>query len=390
MSMRHHCNQSSRRQFLGAMGGAALGTALTPGINFAQQAPSSKVVIEKCDNYTSELLPTLTKIFDQLGGLGSMVRNKTVAIKINMVGGAFERVAFKPHEETFWTHPKVVGAVTHLLGKAGARRVRILEGSWSSSDPLEEYMMEVGWKPQDIASAAKLVEFENTNVVGRAKGYKRITVPDGGHLFPGFDLNHSYSECDFFISIGKLKEHATAGVTMSIKNMFGATPVTIYGEGAGINEPSTDPHGGRGPMHSGNRQPSKSAPSENNPKSPREAGYRIPRIISDIVAARPIHLAMIDAIDSITGGEGPWNRGVKPVHPGILIAGLNPVCVDAVGASCMGFDPMAVRGTPPFERCDSTLFLAEQHGIGTRDLKRIEVIGVPIEKVRIDYRQYKG
>ena len=46
----------------------------------------------------------------------------------------------------------------------------------------------------------------------------------------------------------------------------------------------------------------------------------------------------------------------------------------------MGFDPMADRGTAPFETCDSTLRMAEKLGIGTRDLKRIEVVGVPIAK----------
>lgn len=114
--------------------------------------------------------------------------------------------------------------------------------------------------------------------------------------------------------------------------------------------------------------------------------FRIPRIVADVNAARPIHLSIIDGIYTMTGGEGPWNRGVNPVHPGILIAGLNPVNTDAVGAAVMGFDPMAVRGTPPFERCDSTLQLAEQHGIGTTDLSRTEVIGTPISSVRFDYR----
>ena len=52
----------------------------------------------------------------------------------------------------------------------------------------------------------------------------------------------------------------------------------------------------------------------------------------------------------------------------------------------MGFDPMADRGTAPFETCDSTLKLAEQLGIGTRDLSRIEVRGVPIEKGRVYFR----
>jgi hypothetical protein len=51
----------------------------------------------------------------------------------------------------------------------------------------------------------------------------------------------------------------------------------------------------------------------------------------------------------------------------------------------MGFDPMADRGTPPFERCDSTLKLAEDAGLGTRDLKRIEVVGASIPEARFDF-----
>ncbi len=83
----------------------------------------------------------------------------------------------------------------------------------------------------------------------------------------------------------------------------------------------------------------------------------------------------------MTGGEG-GGRPENHVRPRLLVAGTNAVCVDAVGAAVMGFDPMADRGSPPFEKCDSTLRLGEELGVGTRDLKRIEVIGaqVAIEK----------
>jgi uncharacterized protein (DUF362 family) len=73
------------------------------------------------------------------------------------------------------------------------------------------------------------------------------------------------------------------------------------------------------------------------------------------------------------------------VNPRVIVAGRNPVTTDAVGMAVMGFDPMADRGTPPFETCDSTLRLAEEAGIGTRDLKRIEVVGSRIEQVRFDF-----
>ena len=38
----------------------------------------------------------------------------------------------------------------------------------------------------------------------------------------------------------------------------------------------------------------------------------------------------------------------------------------------------APRDTPPFRKCDNTLLLAEANGVGSADLKRIEVVGVPI------------
>ncbi len=47
----------------------------------------------------------------------------------------------------------------------------------------------------------------------------------------------------------------------------------------------------------------------------------------------------------------------------VLVAGTNAVCVDAVGAVVMGFDPMAERGTAPFENCDSTRGLGEELGL---------------------------
>ena len=104
------------------------------------------------------------------------------------------------------------------------------------------------------------------------------------------------------------------------------------------------------------------------------------------MAARTVHLAIIDGIEAQTGGEG-IGRNTRHVTPHVLVAGTNTVCVDAVGAAVMGFDPMADRGTAPFETCDSTLRLAEELGVGTRDLQRIEVVGARVADVVFDYRK---
>ena len=93
----------------------------------------------------------------------------------------------------------------------------------------------------------------------------------------------------------------------------------------------------------------------------------------------------MDGVESILRGEGAWNAAVSIVEPGVVLAGRNPVRTDAVCMAVMGFDPMADRGTPPFETSDNTLRLAEDVGIGTRDLNRIEVIGTPIKEALFDF-----
>ena len=377
--------QLTRRQWL--VRAAQAGVPVLLARRMAAEAPTAPVAVARCKAYNAaELVPTMQKMFDQLGGLGRLVKGKTVAVKINLTGAPTYRLGYLPLEDTHYTHPQVIAAAVHLMGKAGARRIRLLESPWSTADPVEEYILRANWEPRDMLNAAPNVEFENTNYLGQAKKYSRMKVPFGGYIFPAFDLNHSYEDCDVFVSIAKMKEHATAGITLSMKNCFGLTPCTIYGTGAGKDEPSIVPKGGRSMVHAGDRQPSASAPAEKDPSTPRQDTYRVPRTVVDLISARPIHLAIVEGIKTMTGGEGPWIAGdLQPAAPGVILAGLNPVTTDAVSMAVMGFDPMAERGTPPFERCDSTLQLAEAVGVGTRDLKRIEVIGTPIAEARFDF-----
>jgi len=93
----------------------------------------------------------------------------------------------------------------------------------------------------------------------------------------------------------------------------------------------------------------------------------------------------VDGVESIRGGEGAWNAAVSIVEPGVVLAGRNPVCTDAVCMAVMGYDPRAERGTKPFLRGNNTLHLAEAVGIGTTDLSRIEVAGLIVREVYCDY-----
>lgn len=372
----------TRRSFL-----AGAAAAATAGWGQAE-APASRVAIARCETYGSESHAALARLLDQLGGAAGLVRGKTVTVKINLTGSPAMRMGTVPAEKAQYTHPAVIGSLVRLLGDAGARRVQIAEGCFSSDEPLEEFLLAAGWDPSPWLTLAPQVLLENTNTLGRGRRYARFATPRGGHLYPGFDLNHAYADCDVLVSVAKLKEHATCGVTLGMKNMFGATPLTIYGDYAGKDEPdeSAARSGRVAVMHRGIRPPARSAPQPKDPGPGYDDKWRMPRVVADLAAALPVHLTVIDGIDTMAGGEGPWIRGCRPVHPGLLIAGLNPVCTDAVATACMGFDPMAARGTPPFERCDSFLELAEQLGVGTRDLRRIEVAGLPLDKAVFRFR----
>jgi hypothetical protein len=85
----------------------------------------------------------------------------------------------------------------------------------------------------------------------------------------------------------------------------------------------------------------------------------------------------------------------------VVVLGRNVVTTDTVAAAVMGFDPRAERGQGPFKPvkthpesrpykndpkwADNPMLLAEANGLGSADLSRIEICGVPIAKARFDF-----
>ena len=132
------------------------------------------------------------------------------------------------------------------------------------------------------------------------------------------------------VSVPKLKPHRWAGVTLSLKNMMGAMAP-------------------KGSMH----------------------GHLSQNIVDLASVIKP----SIAVIDGIIAGEGHETSG-NPVEMNLVIAGTDPVAVDAVGATVMGIPLEYVKH----------LSLAEECGLGTCHLEQIQVLGEPIEKVRRRFR----
>jgi uncharacterized protein (DUF362 family) len=134
------------------------------------------------------------------------------------------------------------------------------------------------------------------------------------------------------ISVPKLKSHGSATVTLGLKNMMGALA-------------------SKGTMHNG----------------------RLHQNIADLASLLPPRLTVIDGV---VAGEGHETRG-RPLPMNVVIAGVDPVATDAVGAAVMGIQPATVQH----------LRYAAQKQLGTLDLGAIQVLGEPIAQVQQRFRR---
>jgi len=138
------------------------------------------------------------------------------------------------------------------------------------------------------------------------------------------------------INVPKLKVHHMALVTLSMKNLMGLIlPKNIIHEH--INEKITD------------------------------------------LAALFRDRVRLNIVDGLVGSEIDEVHG-SPVKMDLLIAGIDIVSVDTVATAVMGIEPKIVR----------YLKLAEEKGLGTCDLTRIEVLGDRIENVMRKFRLPPG
>lgn len=343
----------------------------------SKDAPSEPVAIGLCETYEPQTLRRkLQESLDLIGGVAKLVANKTVTVKLNITGGPGAKLGGLPAYRTYHVHPNFVAALCAILHDAGARRIVLVESQYSPKPP-EEVFSAGGWDVKMIQSAGgHIVSFEDTRNRGAWPKYSRLTVPWGGFLYPAFDVNQRYEKTDVFISLAKLKDHASAGVTMAVKNLFGIVPTSLYANDA-PNEDTTSYRGAI--LHNGARKVPDGVPGEVKNDLARHWTVRVPRVTADIYGIRPVDLAVIDGIETNRGGEGPWCKGVEPIKPDLILVGRNSVCADAVATAAMGYDPLAGTKEFPFPG-ENHLALLASVGLGTHDPKRIEVRGLALAK----------
>jgi uncharacterized protein (DUF362 family) len=356
----------SRRDFLHFSGAVAAGllasscqTEQPASMEATTSAPDTSkfpVAIGQVQTYDrTEIENQLQKLIDQLGGLGDVVKpGDTVAIKPNLTGGVSSGVldGYAPIE-SFITHPEVVRALVKQVQAAGAKEVFIVEAVYE----WESYRQ---WGYEDIASdlGVKLIDLNDTKPY--ADFMEKAVGPDS-FIYKNFTFNQILNDVDVFMSVSKMKNHYLAGITHTMKNLYGLVPYRFYR----LNEADKYRSGFHG--------------------TESQTRERLPHIIVDLNRARPIHFSLIDGIKTAQGGEGPWIASLAPIEPGVLIAGKNPVATDAVATAVMGHDPQGDYPKSPFVRCVNHINLAAQAGLGSNRLEDIEVLGKSISEVQTQF-----
>lgn len=378
--MKNHCSFQNRhrskpetitrRSFLNTVGLSVAGMMVSSNIlanklkllaGISSGNYLTQVAATQSDTYDSQFIRgRVEHLFDSLGGISDVVGpGDKVAIKINLTGGSAwvndPNLNGVDIRECAWTHPEVLRAVGELLIDAGVNPADlfIVEALWDYS-----CYQDYGYQEVQQYLGAGMV---NLNQASPYSGFASISTGPDHFYYDSFTLNRILDEVDAFVSIPKMKQHYEAGVTHSMKNLVGITPLSLY------QIPSQQ--GYRSAIH----------------YEGGAIGYHLPRSICDLNMARPVNLAVIDGVKNAIGGEGPWNETFEPYESGLLLAGKDSVATDSIASYVMGNDPEApTLQRPAGGTCDNHLYLAAGIGMGINELAEIQLVGDAAGVIGVD------
>ena len=314
----------TRRSFLkaGLAAGAAAGAGALLGRISRPREEKEPVFIAKTPAYDQAMLRfAISSGLFELGIGEALIRGKNVLLKPNLV---------EPHRSQAHinTHPFVVRAAAEAFLALGASSVAVAEGSGHRRDTMlvleDSGLLDVLHEDR--------IPFIDLNEETPVKVENRGQASRLSDLF----LPEAVLRADILVSLAKMKTHHWAGVSLSMKNLFGVMPGTIYGWPKNV-------------LH--------------------WAG--IEECVYDIAATVRPQLAIVDGVVGMEG-DGPIMG--SPVPAGVLVMGRNLPAVDATGARLMGIDPRKIA------------YLQRSSGVlGAIGEQNIDQLGEAIASVRRDF-----
>ena len=244
---------------------------------------SPSVAIVKARSYSEDLV---SRILEGVRACGLDVRGQRVLLKPNLV-------EFDPNT-CINTEVSVVAAAYEVFKTLGAAEVLIGEGPGHRRDTYA--IAEMARYRTEIAKFDALFTDLNRDDVTAIQGFA-----DRGEIY----LPNTALRADLIVSLAKMKTHHWAAATLSMKNFFGLVPGSIYGW------PKNELH--------------------------------FVGIDRSIVELNRIFRRSFAIVDGIVGMEGNGPIQGTPRRTGVVVAGADPVAVDATCCRIMRIDPLRVR-----------------------------------------------
>ena len=280
----------SRRRFVGYAGGTAATTTLAaewvwPKYSVSYLRHRSRVAILEANKYSDKIEDLL---FDGLQLFRLNVSNKSILLKPNLVEDLPGPVN---------TNSTLVGAAARCFLRLGARRVVIGEGPGHQRDT-ELVLEAAGLTPHLNEPQLEFVdlnrdELTKVNLTASYSGLGALWLP------------RTALESDLIVSMPKIKTHHWAGVTLSMKNMFGIVPGMKYGWPKNV-------------LH----------------------WHGFHESILDICATVPIDFVIADGIRAMEG-DGPLLGTERQLNR--IVLSDDPVAADATCVRLMGLAPERIR-----------------------------------------------
>lgn len=269
-----------------AIGGFVSSRFLPEELRLRDRRPNrSRVSVLSAGTYTERLEDLM---FRAIGEFHIDLREKTVVLKPNLV-------EFISGVEVN-TNPLLVGAAAEAFLRLGAREVVVGEGPGHQRDTYL-VLAESGLGSQLRDQKIRFVDLNRDQLI---KVQSKAPYTGIDHWW----LPKTILASDFVVSMPKTKTHHWAGVTLSMKNMFGIIPGSRYGWPKNV-------------LH--------------------WAG--IHRSILDICATARPHFVIADGIVAMEG-NGPLHGTHRSL--GKLILSDDPVAADFTCARLMGLDASGI------------------------------------------------
>lgn len=280
----------------------------------------SKVFLTHLQDYIPDILEE--RLMEGFQALGG-IKELSAGKKVFV---KINQLANTSPQEAVTTHPLVVEKVVKILLEYGAE---IIIGDDIQSEEGRDGFIITGMR--DIAQrfGVRLLNL-------KACPYEKVKREDNKFIKELY-IAKPVLEADLVINIPKLKTHSQTILTLAIKNLYGIIPM-----------------GERSRYHA---------------VYPRIEDFS--EVIVDIFNSCIPSLNIMDGILAMEG-EGP--QAGTPKRLGFLLVSRDAVAMDSIVAAALGIRPGGVQH----------ISAAASRGLGVGNLKNIDIIGLSLDKARVD------